>query len=73
MFDWMEEDLNITDATLLPLAKVPVPSVQLGALLEQDLLILFSGLCLYLRETQFRMRCGLVPQSPNLIFMSKNT
>lgn len=67
----MEEDLNITDATLLPLAEVPVPSVQLGTFLEQDLLVLFSGLCLYLRETQLRMRCGPVPQSPNIIFTSK--
>lgn len=52
MFGWVKEDLDVTDATLLPLAKVPVPSVQLGTFLEQDFLILLPGLCLHLRDSQ---------------------
>lgn len=50
MFAWVEEDFDVTDATLLPLATIPVPSVQFGALLEQDLLIFLSRLCLHLRD-----------------------
>lgn len=34
MFDWVIEDLEVSDAPLLPLAEDTVPSVQLGALLE---------------------------------------
>lgn len=52
MFGWVEEDLDVTNAALLPLAEVPVPSVQLGALLKQDFLILLSRLCLHLRDIQ---------------------
>lgn len=54
MFGWVEEDLEVADATLLPLAGVPVPSEQLGALLKQDFLVLLSRLCLHLRDTQLR-------------------
>lgn len=52
MLGWVKEDLDVTDAPLLPLAEVPVPPVELGALLEQDLLILFPGFCLHLRNTR---------------------
>lgn len=48
------EDLQVTDAALLPLAEVAVPSVQLGALLEQDLLILLSRFGLHLRGAETR-------------------
>ena len=66
MFSWVEEDLEITDATLLPLAEVPVPSVQLGALLKQDFLILLSRLCLHLREFKCtKMRSDLPLYSLN--------
>lgn len=48
-FGWMEEDLDVTDATLLPLAEVSVPAEELGPLLEQDLLVLLARLGLHLR------------------------
>lgn len=50
MFGWVEEDLDVTNAALLPLANIPVPSIQFGALLEQDLLVLLSRLCLHLSD-----------------------
>lgn len=50
MFGWVEEDLDVTDAALLPLADIPVPSIQFGALLEQDLLVLLSRLRLHLSD-----------------------
>lgn len=57
MFGRVKEDLDVTDATLLPLAEIAVPSVKLGAFLEQDFLILLPRLCLYLRVSLTR---GLV-------------
>lgn len=45
----VEEDLDVADAALLPLADLAVPAEQLGALLEQDLLVLLPGLGLHLR------------------------
>lgn len=54
MLGWVKEDLDVTNAALLPLAEVPVPSVELGTLFEQDLLVLFPGLCLHLRNTHIK-------------------
>lgn len=50
MFGGVEKDLEVTDATFLPLVGITVPSEQLGALLKKNFLILFSRLCLYLSE-----------------------
>lgn len=50
MFGWVEHDLDVADASLLPLAQVAIPSVQLGTLLEKDFFILLSGLRFHLRE-----------------------
>lgn len=66
MFGRVEEDLEITNATLLPLAEVPVPSVQLGAFLKQDFFILLSRLSLHLTEFKCaKMRSDLSPHSLN--------
>lgn len=51
MFGRVKEDLDVTNATLLPLAEIAVPSVKLGTFLEQDFLILLPRLCLHLRDS----------------------
>lgn len=55
MFGWVKEDLDVTGAALLPLAEGPVPTIEPGAFLEKDFLILLSGLCLHLGD---KMRCA---------------
>lgn len=54
VFDGVEEDLDVADAALLPLADVAVPAEQLCALLEQDLLVLLPGLGLHLGDAGAR-------------------
>lgn len=50
MFRWVEEDLEVANATLLPLAEISVPPVQLGAFLKEDFFVLLSRLDFHLRE-----------------------
>lgn len=52
LFGWVKENLHVADAALLPLVEGPVPSIELGAFLEKDFLVLLSGLCLHLRGTK---------------------
>lgn len=50
VFGGVEKDLDVADAALLPLADLTVPAEELCALLEQDLLVLLTGLGLHLRD-----------------------
>ncbi len=46
----VEEDLEVSHATLLPLVELAVPAVELGSFFEQDLLVLLAGPHLHLQE-----------------------
>ena len=48
--DGVVQDLYVAHAALLPLVEPAVPAVELGALLEQDLLVLLTRLGLHLKE-----------------------
>ena len=56
--DGVVEDLYVSLAALLPLVEPAVPAVQLGALLEQDFLVLLTRLGLHLRRDSENLNGG---------------
>lgn len=59
LLDGVEEDLDVSHATLLPLVDLAVPAVEFGPFFEQDLLVLLTRLHLHLQESRQHVKTAL--------------